>query len=150
MQQNFFSRHVANQFIRFATIGAIATTIDIVTTAVGVRVVGRPYLAGIIGMLVASVLNYALNRIWTFQSKDKRIIREGARFYTVLAISGTLHAIIYGALLPLFGFWLYAKLTTSAIIVFWHFLGHKLWTFRHSQSTSYNAQTSSSASVDKK
>lgn len=130
MSQSIFHKTFLRQFGRFLLIGGTATALDLTVSYLVIRSFGRPYAAGIVGLLVASVFNYGFNRLWTFRSRDPKIAREAARFYTVLLVQGVIHALIYSLLLPLLGFWLYAKLLTSAIVVFWHFLGHKFWTFR--------------------
>lgn len=78
-------RRLLAQYLRFVTVGVSNTLISTATYAVLVRL-GVPYLAAsALAFSLGALNSYALNRRWTFRSRNRRA-PELARFACVQAV----------------------------------------------------------------
>ena len=124
------------QFIKFAIVGAINTLVDwavyfLVVFAFKVDTQMIKQFAKVISFIVSAISSYGMNRIWTFRSRNKKIIKEATRFFMVaiggLLINSTVFylATRHGQLRDVFGL-----ILATAAATFWNFLFNKRWTFR--------------------
>ena len=92
----------------------------------------RPVPATLAGYTAGGVLSYILNRRITYAS-DRPHAEATWRFAVVAAIGLFLTwgfmALFIHRLGP--AFYVPAQLVTTGIVLVWHFVAHKLWTFAH-------------------
>ncbi|MBO4752576.1 MAG: GtrA family protein [Bacteroidales bacterium] len=143
------SREFIRKFVRFAIVGASGMVVDYGFLVLFVQVCGLPgLLANALSFTLAASWNYMLNRIWTFGSKDERVGREYAKFFTVSVIGlgiSTFTIWLIVSLVPSWseesgeGFslggvkilWFYvAKAISIAITMLWNFFANYLYTFK--------------------
>ena len=118
------------QAIKYGTVGAFSTLIDISLLYVFVDLVHLHLLLGAaLSFCVAAANGYFLNRIWTFRSDNPNVAHQLAKFLTC----GVIGLILNNTLLWLFtslGLWyIFAKLIIVWIVVFWNYLANRVWTF---------------------
>lgn len=88
------------RFSRFCVIGGVGFLIDAaVLTALIFSVNLDPLLARLISIIVAVTACWALHRLWTFQSRDKRRLREWSRFVLVNSVGASVNYLVYAAIL---------------------------------------------------
>jgi putative flippase GtrA len=118
------------QLARFATVGATSVVVYAATVSFCIRLLGFDVAAATIpGYLAAMVLNYALQKLWTFPS-DARHVTAAPRYLFVHAIGVALN---YGAVQVLMGRahtpYLLAQAIAIAMIAAWSYLAQKHWAF---------------------
>ncbi len=91
----------------------------------------------VLPVLLAILVSYFLNRVWTFQAThQKATVQQAGKFY-VIALVGAAIATVVGVLVervvPLTGrpAWAVAKAVGILAGFIWNFNGQRLWTFRH-------------------
>ncbi|MCD4760394.1 GtrA family protein [bacterium] len=122
-----------NKYIiaKYATVGAASAVIDFGVLYILTDWVGVYYLASAtISFILAAILNYTLNRIWTFRSNGKR--RKQLPIFFTIAILGLIlnNNIMYLSVERFAFHYLWAKVFAAAIVTFWNFFGNKYLTFR--------------------
>ncbi len=153
------------QFLKFATVGAMNTTIDwslaffltfytplprllggAFVTFTGVPV--RPEAAAvwftkIISSGTATINSFIWNRRWTFRIRNKQArTRQFAKFVTVNVIGMILNSTITTLLIRPFLpepprlVFMACQATATAIVLFWNFFMNKYWTFRGASEVS--------------
>lgn len=117
--------------VKYAIVGVMGTTIDVGILYLLVEYQHLPVLvAATLSFIVAVINNFFFNKIWTFQDKSKRYLKQYIKFFIIALISLCLSNLILLALIHFFALWyVAAKLITSACIFIWNFLSHKFWTF---------------------
>ncbi|MBS1708775.1 MAG: YqeG family HAD IIIA-type phosphatase [Armatimonadetes bacterium] len=163
----FFGRQIVRQILKFGVVGGVALVVDtgifyylMFVATVGDRslkeVAGTwalknlPWEHGghdlqeaayvplkVVPVLVAILVSYILNRIWTFQAThEKATISQAVKFY-VIALIGAFIATVVGSLVqrvvPLSErpAWAVAQMAGIIAGFIWNFNGQRLWTFRH-------------------
>jgi putative flippase GtrA len=125
-----------SQFGRFAVVGTIGTAVQYAILAAGVEWLEMDaVLASTAGFLLSAVLNYLLNRRYTYESTAPHATSMW-RFAVVLA-SGLLLNALFMALMHGYLGWHYvqAQLLTTGINMIWNFLAHRFWTFARKPMT---------------
>lgn len=119
------------QFIGFAMVGAIGLSAHYAVLTSLVEIGGvDPVAASVAGFLTGAVVNYGLNRRLVFRS-DRAHRSAGPRFFTVAASGFTLNALFMTLLVDHLGvYYLFAQILVNGVLVVWHFLLNKFWTFR--------------------
>ncbi len=122
---------LAQQFIRYAGVGALATGFHYLTLIAAVELGGAsPVLAAMFGFLVGGTISYGLNRNWTFAS-DRAHEAAVPRFVIVafvgFLLTGAFMALFTG---PLQLHYLLSQVVTTGLVMIWTFLGHRHWTFQ--------------------
>jgi putative flippase GtrA len=118
------------QVIAFAGVGAIAAIIHYGLLIGFVELAGwRAVPATLVGYIGGGVVSYWLNRALTYES-DRPHREAGWRFAAVAAVGfcltyGAMHVLVDQWTLP----YIPAQLLTTAIVLVWSFIAHKLWTF---------------------
>ena len=148
---------VVRRFLKFCIVGISGTLIDFGITAVCKGFLGFPdLLANATGFVVASSINYILNRISTWRSKSGRVGAEYFKFFAVslmgLSINSLIVALLHNqtlisgaAIMHVFSwfctdcaayfvnldwnFWI-AKVLATAVVMVWNFLANNFITFR--------------------
>jgi len=152
-------RSFIQKFVRFAIVGLTGMVVDYGFLVLFVQVCGWPGLvSNALSFTLAASWNYTLNRLWTFQSKDDKIGKEYAKFFTVSVVGlgiSTLTIWLIIRLAPSWsensgeGFvvagvtilWFYvAKAISIAITMLWNFFANYLYTFRKAKNTTDEIQ----------
>ncbi|MEP7312147.1 MAG: GtrA family protein [Pseudomonadota bacterium] len=118
------------QFLRFLVVGAIATTVQYCVLIAGVELLGwQPVWASGLGFALGAVVNYVLNRNFTFQSNaahGRAVLR-----FAVVALTGLgWNSILMHVLNERLGYpYLLAQVLTTGMVLVWNFCGNALWSF---------------------
>lgn len=124
-------RITALQFLRFATVGGIATGIHYFILVVLVHSANMNAVwASTIGFAISALFNYLLNYRYTFQSnvEHKRAI---IKFFLVASVGLIVNSLTMHMLIELVGaHYLLAQLMATALVLLWNFTGNRLWTFK--------------------
>lgn len=92
-------------------------------------------LALILSYTVGGIVNFTLNKIYTFRSRSRRIIKQYSIFYVISIIAlflsmGIMFILVDLAELPE----MISRIITSGIIFIFNYLMHKSITFKNSQN----------------
>jgi putative flippase GtrA len=121
---------ILKQFLRFAIVGAVATSAHYAVMIALVELAHvDPVVATVCGFGVGAVVSYTLNRRFTFETKPE-YGRGLAKFLVVIAIGAVLNA---GIVAPLIGWGLHymaAQVIATLIVLVWNFAGSRLVVFR--------------------
>jgi putative flippase GtrA len=131
---------IAAQIPAFAAIGLIGYFIDAGITFIGAKYVGlSPELARPPGFLIATIVNFVLNRSITFRHSPAPLFRAFLRYCGVAAVGLALNYAVYSAcvflapragiavtpaILPLF------VAAGSGVAMVWTFVGFRFFAFR--------------------
>lgn len=124
------------QFVKFAIVGAINTLVDwavfyllMLFFKVNTQMIKQ--ISKALSFAVSATSSYLMNRVWTFRSKDKNVLKEASRFF-IVALGGLVinQVIFYLATGPshLRNIWGLILATASATL--WNFIFNKKWTFK--------------------
>lgn len=116
---------------RNATAGAIATAADFALVALLVeRGLLSPALATAVGCGLGAVVNFTINRVWTFGSSAPKL-GQAARYVFVSASSAALNSGLVAVmlLLPSLPYQLAWILVRGAVYLSWNFPLHRDWVF---------------------
>lgn len=113
--------------LRFAAVGAVTTTLDVVLFSALVAAGIPPAPANLFSYSCGIVVSYGLNRAWTFGVGRNRIqaLKFGASTLTGLLISTCLVALL-ATIIPAPA----AKLLSVPAVFAWNYLTARLWVFR--------------------
>ncbi len=123
-------RDTIDQFVRFASVGALGTAVQYVILAALVELIlFDSTAASAIGFVGGAFTNYYLNYRFTFRS-ERRHLSAAPRFFTVAAAGLGLN-VVFMALGtgPLHLHYLIAQCASTAIVLLWNFSAAKLWVF---------------------
>ena len=68
--------------IKFATVGFLSFILDMIVTYTGKEKFKlNQYVANTISFFFAASFNFALNRLWTFQSNDNHVDTQAIKFF---------------------------------------------------------------------
>src|SRR5512133_1494617 len=118
------------RFFKFGVVGMSGMVIDFsITFLLKEKLKIHRYVASSTGFITAATSNWFLNRLWTFQSNNPRIVVEYGTF-VIISLAGLA---INNAFLYLFEkkmrFYV-AKLFAIAVTMLWNFLANYYITFR--------------------
>ncbi len=131
-------------FIKYATVGAVGTLIDVgvftllvATTPLGDTYEGR-IAAASCSFLLAVVNNYIGNRAWTFRNTDRRVGAQFTKFFLVSCIGLVLNAaaltlvswLISTVVMPSTATHAASKLVASGVVLLYNYFANSRWTFR--------------------
>lgn len=122
------------EFLRFAavgTVGAVAhySLLILAVEGMGIGAVAASSAGAVLGALV----NYALNRRFTFNS-DKSHAEALAKFLTIAGVGFVLNGLLMALFVEWLGiFYLLSQLLATGLVLMWNFLGNRFWTFRDHQ-----------------
>lgn len=123
--------------VKFGLVGALGMIIDLgIYNLLAVVWDFSIYVSRTISFILAASNSYICNKIWTFQSTEKKIARQFSQFFLVSVV---------GLILNLAIMWLLkgaaAKIKSEilqkntpvvvgiVIVFFWNFFANKYWTF---------------------
>ena len=124
-----------HRLARFGLVGAISMPSHYGTLILLVEIGGvDPVLSTLAGSAVGLVINYSLNRRFTFRSK-KPNRHAGPIFLTVATATGILNAaLVYLGTGPLGIHYLPVQILTTLLVFLANFASHSAWTFRDSKA----------------
>jgi putative flippase GtrA len=119
------------KFIKFCAVGLSGMLIDFdVTFLLKEKVRINVYLANSCGFILAAWSNYALNRIWTFESANSQIAGEYSSFIVIALIGLGINNLVIWALSGKLRFNFYvAKLIATGVVTVWNFTMNFMFTF---------------------
>jgi len=123
-----------SQFLRFAGVGAVGTAGHYaILVAVVELFSGDPVAGSTLGFLGGAIINYFLNRQFTFDS-DARHAVALPKFLTVAAIGMVINVSIMASLSRMLGVqYLLAQVAATLLVLLWNFLANRFWTFADSR-----------------
>lgn len=123
------------QFIKFSVVGVSGTVIDWIFYFIFTRWLFTYYLiAKALSFIFAAANNYFWNRVWTFRSKDKNIVKQFIKFFAVSVIGLFINILIMYIVVNDFKLSdFYGLIIATAIVMFWNFFANKLWTFKEKE-----------------
>jgi len=126
---NYIHRH-KTLMLKYGVVGATAAVVDFALLYILTDVVGWYYLwSATASFIVAALVNYQLNRTWTFKSSGQK--RKQLPIFFIIATAGILinNGILYlGVEMGLHYLW--AKVFATGFVTIWNFFGNKYLTFR--------------------
>jgi len=119
----------AHPFVRFLLVGGLVTALHYALLILLVQVGGLgATLASSLGFAGSAIVNYLLNRRFTFAS-DTPHIAALPRFATVALIGLTLNAAVMASLVQLHVVYLLAQAVATVATVLWNYVLNVRWTF---------------------
>lgn len=122
-------------FLLFAALGAVGTVAQYTVLVGLVQGAGAgPVPASTLGFLAGGVVNYTLARRIAFRSSKPH--REAAtKFFLVAGVGLCLNALLMSTFTGIAGLpYLVAQVLTTGLLLFWHYGGNLLWTFREAKA----------------
>lgn len=126
-----FLRQNKSLMSKYAVVGGIATIIDFSILYFLTDFVGFHYLlSATISFVFAALVNYNVNRRWTFRSNGKK--RRQIPIFFIIATMGVIinNNILYIGVEFFALHYLLVKVFATGIVMVWNFLGNKYLTFR--------------------
>lgn len=125
------------RFFNFCIVGVIGTVIDIGLLYCLVEYFYFPVLfATTISFCVAVINNYFLNKYFTFKSIEKNSLKQFIKYFSVSLIGlGINNTSMYFLINYLLCWYIYSKMMTTLVVLFWNFLANKYWTFKTKENT---------------
>jgi putative flippase GtrA len=124
------------ELLRFLLVGGFCTTLQYLVLVTAVEFAhADAVIASAAGFLLSAVVNYLLNRRFTWASKVPHGVAS-RRFATVLLIGLALN-VLGMRLLHGYLHWHYvlAQVLTTVVTLLWNFTGHRRWTFASTAAT---------------
>ena len=119
------------RFLKFGITGVGNTLVDFFVFTVLSYIGVSPYLSQVVSYAAGMLNSYAVNRKWTFGSKDAFFGPQMRRFLLVNLSLLALSLLVLRIAMGVFGIGrLPAKLCTTAFTVIFGFLLNRLWVFR--------------------
>ena len=118
------------QFLRFAGVGVIGTIGHYATLIFVVEILDYdPVLGSTIGFLTGALINYFLNRHFTFTT-DARHSVALPKFIAVATVGMVINAMVMAAMSAyLTVHYLVAQVIATGLVLIWNFAANKYWTF---------------------
>lgn len=121
---------VTRQFLRFAAVGAVATSAHFVVLIALTELAGvHPVAATTCGFAAGAIVSYTLNRRYTFEVRPD-FARGFAKFAVLIAIGAVLNAAIVAGLMHLGLYYLIAQVIATSLVLIWNFIGARFLVFR--------------------
>lgn len=122
---------IAGRFLRFLLVGGFATGVHYAVLVSAVRLLGwDPVPAAAAGFIVGAVVNYLLNRSFTFGSDAPHAVAV-PRFASIAFAGLLLTVALVHVGTDVFGWhYLVAQALATGVVLLWNFVGNAFWTFR--------------------
>lgn len=121
-----------NHLVRFLLVGGGATALQFILMMMLVSLFDvQPVVGSVVGFTVSALVNYQLNRIYTFNSNLPHSTAL-PRFAIVAGVGLLINAALMFALVNMMHvFYLHAQVFVTAFVLAWNFGVNKYWTFAH-------------------
>jgi len=126
---------ILGQFIRFAGIGGVCTALQYLILVLLVTFLDiHPVMASTAGYLLSALLNYQLNRVYTFRSEAAHL-HALPRFFAIASVGLLLNAAVLGFMVSMLGLhYMLGQIIATAVTLVWNFLANRTWTFAEAKS----------------
>lgn len=129
--QHLAARPGVKQFLRFATVGAIATLVQYAVLIALVEAAGAEEVPAAIGAyLCGAVTSYLLNRRFTFAGTQTGFGHGLAKFALVNLIGLGLNTGIFVLLTGMGLHYILAQMVATGLVLIWNYAGARLFVFR--------------------
>ena len=117
--------------IKFATVGFLSFILDMIVTYTGKEKFKlNQYVANTISFFFAASFNFALNRLWTFQSNDTHVDTQAIKFFASMTVGLGIATVVIYILNEKFGLNFYiSKIIAVAVVMVWNFTINNLLVF---------------------
>ncbi|MBT4277472.1 GtrA family protein [Candidatus Falkowbacteria bacterium] len=118
-------------FIKYCIVGGTAAVVDFGILFILTDFFSVYYLtSATASFIVSALVNYSLNRSWTFQSNGKKR-KQLPIFFTIATLGLIINNGIMYTGVEFFGLWyILAKVIATGVVLIWNFLGNKYFTFK--------------------
>ena len=122
--------NILGQFIRFAGIGGISTALQYLILVLLVTLLDiHPVTASTTGYILSALLNYQLNRVYTFRS-DAAHLHALPRFFAIALVGLLLNAAVLGFMVSVIQIhYIAGQIVATAVTLVWNFIANRTWTF---------------------
>jgi len=124
------------QFVKFAVVGAINTVVDwavyfLIMKFTGWSTQSLKQIAKALSFIVSATSSYIMNRVWTFRSKDKQVLKQAGKFFAVALVGLGLNNFIFYIITGILH-WkdIFGLIIATGLVLFWNFFANKRWTFK--------------------
>ncbi len=133
-KEEIFSTAFVLKFIKFTIVGFSGLFVDFgLTWLFKEKIRIHKFIANAIGFSSAATSNYILNRIWTYQSTNPKIMVEYSEFFAVSLIGLALNTFVIWLLNTKFKINFYvAKVIATIVVTLWNFGANTFFTFKQS------------------
>ena len=120
------------RLFRFALVGGIGFIVDVGLTLGLIHQGADPYSSRILGLALAMLTTWRLNRALTFGPSDTTQASEGVRYFVVAILTALLNYLIYaGLLLSISGMMpVFAVVLATGVSMIASYLGYSRFAFR--------------------
>jgi putative flippase GtrA len=127
----YFTKAFFLKFLKFGIVGFSGVFVDFgITWFTKEKLRIQKYVANAIGFSSAASTNYILNRIWTFESTNPRVMVEYTEFFVISLIGLGINTLVLWLLVSRFRINFYiSKLFAIGVVTIWNFLANVLITF---------------------
>lgn len=115
--------------LKFVVVGGCCTLIDFIIYMVIVDHVGVVLSKGI-SMGCSMIVNYFLNKFWSFSVKETKTGIELVKYSVAQVINITVNVLVNAAVLKLFGIKILAFILATGIAMVVNYLLQRFWVFR--------------------
>lgn len=125
------STGIIQKFIKFGVVGFSGLFVDFgFTYLFKEKLKVQKYLANAFGFLIAASSNYILNRIWTFQSHDPKVLVEYSQFMVISLIGLGINTLVLWLIVSKLRWNFYlSKLIAIGVVTLWNFIANAMITF---------------------
>jgi putative flippase GtrA len=117
------------KLLKFGIVGFFGMVIDFsITILIKEKLKIHRYISSSAGFTVAASLNYLLNRIWTFESSNPRILLEYSSFIIISLIGLAVNNLFLYLFEKRFKFYI-AKFFAIVVTTLWNFFANYYLTF---------------------
>ncbi|MGQ4872929.1 MAG: GtrA family protein [Promethearchaeia archaeon] len=127
------SKSILKELFKFAIVGFLGALVNLLLLYIFTEYLKIYYLISeIIAIIIATIHNYLLNKLWTFKEKlDMKIITKFLKYCITSGISLILNIAILYYLVEYWNLWyFYAAIIAIACTFIWNFFSNKYWTFK--------------------
>ena len=119
------------QFFKYCVGGGIAFIVDFSLLYIFTEYAGFWYLwSATLSFAVAALVNYLIQRFWTFKSKEKRAVRQFLLFMAVQIVGLFINNTTMYSLVEYLGLWyIFSKAVAAIIVLIWNFWASKMFVF---------------------
>lgn len=128
---DIFTTELFQKFIKFGIVGFSGVFVDFSITWLTKEKFRIPkYVANAIGFTTAASTNYLLNRVWTFESTNPKVMVEYSEFILISMIGLAINTLILWILVSKFKWNFYfSKIFAIGVVTIWNFFANALITF---------------------
>ena len=126
-----FTKEFLFKFLKFGLVGFSGVFIDFGITWFTKEILKiQKYVANAIGFTSAATSNYILNRIWTFESTNPRVMVEYTEFIAISLVGLGINTLVLWLLVSKFKMNFYvAKIFAIGFVTVWNFFANAFITF---------------------